>query len=335
MAGRRALCAVAATSCRLADRYLYRAGMRLDRLDLNLLIALDALLQERGVSLAADRLNMSQSAASGALARLRDYFRDDLLVLNGRSMALTARAETLVDPVRSVIEQIRATIMVADPFDPATSDRTLSVMATDYIFDILLRPAILACATEAPGIRFELVSIVEHPVEALQRGQADLLIGIDNVISTEHPSELLYTEDFVVAGWRDNPALAEPMTLERYEQLGHVAVRFGRQTSSYDSTAARLRSVARRVEVTAPNFTSVGGLLVGTERIATIHRLLAVRLAEFLPLKLMELPFEMPPVREIAQWSSRSANDPAIAWLVARLKRIGEQLRSTSGAPDR
>lgn len=307
--------------------------MRLDKLDLNLLIALDALLKERGVSLAADRLNLSQSAASGALARLRGYFRDDLLVLQGRSMVLTPRAEQLIDPVHSVLEQIRATIMIADPFDPATSDRTLTIMATDYIFEILLRPVILACATEAPGIRFELVPIIEQPVEALQRGRADLLIGIDNVVSTEHPSEVLYTEDFVVAGWRDNPMLGAVMTRQCYEQLGHIAVRFGQQTSSYEQTATRMRSVERRVEVVAPNFSSVGGLLVGTNRIATIHRLLAVRMAEFLPLKLMELPFEMPPVRESAQWSSRSAKDPAIVWLVARLKQIAEQLRSSSGAP--
>jgi LysR family transcriptional regulator, nod-box dependent transcriptional activator len=307
--------------------------MRLEKLDLNLLVALDALLQERGVSAAADRLHLSQSATSGALARLRGYFRDDLLVLSGRSMALTPRAEELVDPVRSVLEQIRATIMVADPFEPATSDRTLSIMATDYIFEILLRPAIIACATEAPGVRFELVPIVEHPVDALQRGRADLLIGIDNVVSTDHPSALLYTEDFVIAGWQDNPALAEPMTVDTYEQLGHVAVRFGQQTSSYEATAARLRSIARRVEVIAPNFMSVGGLLVGTHRIATIHRLLAIRMAEFLPLKLIDLPFEILPVREIAQWSSRSANDPAVAWLVQRLKVIAEQLKSASPGP--
>ncbi len=206
-------------------------------------------------------------------------------------------------------------------------------MATDYIVEILLRPAIVACATEAPGIRFELVPIIERPAEALQRGRADLMIGIDNIVSTEHPSALLYTEDFGIAGWRDNPLLAGTMTLEKYGRLGHVAVGFGRQTASYEATAARLRSIARRVEIVAPDFTSVGGLLVGTNRIATIHRLLAVRLAEYLPLTLMELPFEMPPVRESAQWSSRNANDPAIAWLVGRLKQIAAQLRSSSGAP--
>ena len=307
--------------------------MRLDKLDLNLLVALDALLQERGVSLAADRLNMSQSAASGALARLREFFKDDLLVLNGRSMALTPRAEKLVEPVRAVLDQIRETIIPAEPFDPATSDRTLTIMATDYIAEILLRPLIVACASEAPGICFELVPIVESPVEALQRGRADILIGIDNVVSTEHPSELLYTEDFVIAGWQDNALLAGPMTLEKYGGLGHVSVRFGQQTASYEGTAARLRAIPRRIEVIAPSFSALGGLIVGTGRIATIHRLLAVRMAEFLPLALFELPFEMPPVREIAQWTSRSANDPAIAWLVGRLKAIGQELHSTSGAP--
>jgi DNA-binding transcriptional LysR family regulator len=307
--------------------------MRLEKLDLNLLVALDVLLQERGVSLAADRLHLSQSATSGVLARLRDYFKDDLLVLNGRSMVLTPRAEKLVEPVRAVLEQIRETILVDEPFEPKTSDRTLAIMATDYIVEILLRPAVIACASEAPGITFELVPIVEHPVEALLRGQADLLIGIDNVVSTEHPTALLYTEDFVIAGWRDNPMLDGAMTLETYGQLGHIAVRFGQHTSSYEATAAaRLGSVARRVEVIAPNFMSVGGLIVGTHRIATLHRLLALRMAEYLPLKLMELPFEMLPVREIAQWSSRNANDPAIAWLVDRLKQIAKQVQSSSAA---
>ena len=306
--------------------------MRLEKLDLNLLVALDALLEERGVSLAADRLHLSQSATSGLLAKLRNYFKDDLLVMSGRSMVLTQRAEKLVIPVRAVLDQIRATIMVADEFDPATSDRTLSIMATDYIVEILLRPAIVAFASEAPGLSFELIPIVESPVDALQRGRADILIGIDNVVSTEHPSELLYSEDFVVAGWSENATLAEPLSLDTYQKLGHVAVRFGQQTSSYESTAARLRSISRRIEIVAPNFMSVGGLIAGTNRIATIHRLLALRMAEYLPLKLVELPFEMPPVREIAQWSTRNANDPAIAWLVKRLKQIAEGFKCSSSA---
>lgn len=95
--------------------------MRFQRLDLNLLVALDALLTERSVSLAAERICLSQSATSSALGRLRDYFGDDLLILRGRQMVLTARAELLVEPVRAVLDQIHRTIAVTPPFDPATS----------------------------------------------------------------------------------------------------------------------------------------------------------------------------------------------------------------------
>ena len=112
--------------------------MRFERLDLNLLVALDALLDERSVSLAADRIFLSQSATSSALGRLREYFGDDLLVVKGRQMVLTARAEQLVEPVRAVLEQIRTTISVSPPFDPATCDRTLRMMASDYVTEVLL-----------------------------------------------------------------------------------------------------------------------------------------------------------------------------------------------------
>lgn len=97
--------------------------MRFQRLDLNLLAALDVLLVEKSVSLAANRLCLSQSATSSTLGRLRDYFGDELLVVKGRSMVLTARAEELIEPVRAVLEQIRTTLAIAPQFDPATCDR--------------------------------------------------------------------------------------------------------------------------------------------------------------------------------------------------------------------
>jgi DNA-binding transcriptional LysR family regulator len=112
--------------------------MRFGRLDLNLLVALDALLTEKSVSLAADRLCLSQSATSSALGRLRDYFGDELLVVRGRQMVLTARAESLVEPVRAVLEQVRSTIAVAPQFDPATADRQIRIMASDYSTEVLL-----------------------------------------------------------------------------------------------------------------------------------------------------------------------------------------------------
>ncbi len=297
--------------------------MRFQKLDLNLLVALDALLQERSVSLAAERIHLSQSATSSALGRLRDYFDDDLLVLKGRAMVLTPRGEELLEPVRAVLEQIRTTIAVTQPFDPAISSRTISMLASDYTVEVLLQRAMLEFAEEAPGISFEISPMADDLVEELQRGRADLLITIDTAISTELPSEQLWEDDFIVVGWSGNTALRQPMTRELYEALGHVTARFGWQrVPSFEEWALRSLSVQRRIEVVAPTFSSVASFLVGSQRIATMHRRLARKMARTMPLTLMETPFPIPSIRQTAQWATSSANDPAITWTVARLKQI-------------
>lgn len=297
--------------------------MRFQKLDLNLLVVLDALLQERSVSLAADRVHLSQSATSSALGRLREYFQDELLVLKGRRMFLTPRGEELRDSVGVILQNIRNTIAIVKPFDPATSTRELRLLASDYTVEVLLERAMLEFAEEAPSIVFEISPLGDDVVEELQRGRADLLITIDTAISTEHPHEQLWEDDFVVVGWSGSEALGAPMTRELYERLGHVTARFGWQRiPSFEEWALRSQSVERRIEIVAPSFTSVANFLVGSERIATIHRRLANKLAKTMPLKVMETPFPIPGIRQSAQWASSSANDAAILWLVSRLKQI-------------
>lgn len=294
--------------------------MRFDRLDLNLLVALDALLSERSVSLAADRICLSQSATSSALGRLREYFADDLLVQKGRQMVLTARAEGLVEPVRAVLEQIRSTIAVPPPFDPATSDRTIRIMASDYITEVLLATAMTDLQAQAPGMRFEIQPLTEALHESLERGFIDLLITIDYAISADHPSQILFEDDYVVAGWNGNPAMAGPMTKELYFELGHVTARFGRaRVSAFEDWFVRRQKRQRRIEIVGPSFLSLPGLVIGSNRIATMHRRLATRMTEYLPLTLRELPLDMPPIREAIQWHISSSNDPAIRWVVERI----------------
>ncbi|MDR7153902.1 DNA-binding transcriptional LysR family regulator [Sphingobium xenophagum] len=294
--------------------------MRFDRLDLNLLVALDALLAERSVSLAADRICLSQSATSSALGRLRDYFADDLLVQKGRQMVLTARAEGLVEPVRAVLEQIRSTIAVPPPFDPATSDRTIRIMASDYITEVLLAVSMIDLQQQAPGMRFEIQSLSESLLESLERGAVDLLITIDYAISADHPSQILFEDDYVVVGWNGNPAMAGPMTKELYFALGHVTARFGRaRVSAFEDWFVRRQKRQRRVEIVTHSFLSLPGLVIGSQRIATMHRRLATRMAAYLPLTLREVPMDIPPIREAIQWHISSNNDPAIRWVVERI----------------
>ncbi len=294
--------------------------MRFGRLDLNLLVALDALLTERSVSLAADRLCLSQSATSSALGRLREYFGDDLLVLKGRSMILTSRAEELIDPVRSVLEQIRTTVAIAPPFEPATADRVIRIMASDYSTEVLLAKVMADLAIEAPTIRFEIHPMHDSPIEAIERGYIDLLLTIDYAISADHPSQLLFEDDYVVVGDRENPAMAQPMTRELYFELGHVTARFGKaRVPAFEDWFVRRQKQQRRIEVVAPTFLSLPGLIVGTKRVATMHRRMAEVFVRSLPLVMREIPFSIPPIRETIQWNIANNNDRALRWMVERL----------------
>lgn len=294
--------------------------MRFQRLDLNLLVALDVLMQEKSVSLAADRLCLSQSATSSALGRLRDYFGDELLVMKGRSMVLTARAEELIEPVRAVLDQIRTTIAIAPPFDPATSDRQVRIMASDYSTQVLLAGALAALEQHAPGMRFEIQPMGDSPIDVLERGQIDLLLTIDIAISADHPSQVLFEDDYVVVGDAANPAMHGEMTREKYFELGHVTARFGKtRTPAFDDWFVRRQKTQRRIEVVAPSFLSLPGLVLGTRRVATMHRRLARQVASTLPLAMREVPFDMPPIREAIQWHISNNNDRPLRWIVEQL----------------
>lgn len=303
--------------------------MRFQRLDLNLLVALDVLLAERSVSLAADRLCLSQSATSSALGRLRDYFGDELLVVKGRAMVLTTRAEELIEPVRAVLEQIRSTIAIAPEFDPATCDRQIRFMASDYSTQVLLAGALAMIEADAPNIRFEIQPMGDSPIDALERGQIDLLLTIDYAISSDHPSQVLFEDDYVVVGDAANPAMEGEMSREKYFALGHVTARFGKsRTPAFDDWFVRRQKTQRRIEVVAPTFLSQTSLVLGTKRIATMHRRLATQMARFLPLSLREVPFDIPPIREAIQWHITNNNDRALRWVVERLAAMAHEDRT-------
>lgn len=309
--------------------------MRFQRLDLNLLVALDALLTERSVSLAAERLCLSQSATSSALGRLREYFGDELMVVRGRNMVLTARAEDLIEPVRAVLDQIAKTIAVAPEFDPLTSDRHIRIMASDYATEVLLAEVLRDMKTLAPGMRFEIQPMMDLPAEALDRNMIDLLLTIDNSLGPDHPSRILFEDDHVVIGWDQNPAMHEPMTRELYFSLAHVTCRFGKsRVPAFEDSFMRRMKQQRFVEVIAPSFLSLGGLVVGTQRIATVHRRLAQHFASYAPLAVRELPFFVPPIREAVQWHITSNNDAGLRWVIERIAlaavESSERLRAES-----
>src|SRR5690606_21722497 len=298
--------------------------MRFNGLDLNLLLALQVLLEERNVTRAARRLNISQPAMSAALARLRDYFQDDILVPQGRQMLPTVQAQALAEPVRRMLGELDQLLTSAAVFDPATSRRTFRIVASDYITASLIGPLLRQLTPAAPHVRLEIMLPCEEAAQLVVEGQADLVITPEDFMDPDHPAELLCEESQVVVGCRDNPALsAGVISTEDFERLGHVAVHVGsnRVPSFADRQLERMGS-SRRVELTCGCFTVVPWLLCGTQRLAVMHERLALPMVERFPLAFAPLPFACPVMREMIQYHKARAADEGLRWLRAQL---GEQ----------
>lgn len=294
--------------------------MRFERMDLNLLTALDALLETRSVSAAARRLHLSQPGVTAALRRLREFFGDELLVQSGRQMILTPRAEELAAPVRRVLLQIRAEVLTPAQFDPPTAQRSFAVVASDYAYTILFAEVMAEVARLAPGITFEILEPGTAAVEALERAEIDLLFSIAADRTTSQPSLALFRDDDVVIAWRE--AGYERMDRNAFVNAGHVVACFGpdRRPTLSDITLAR-DLPERRIEVVVPAFASLAQAVVGTQRLAVMHRLYAEHFAAAYPIAIYSSPVPLPEVVETVHWHEVRGRDPGIRWLLELITR--------------
>jgi len=201
--------------------------MRFKGLDLNLLVALDALMTERNLTAAARKINLSQPAMSAAVARLRSYFRDELFGMRGRELVPTSRAEGLAAPVREALMHIELSIMARDVFDPARSNRRFRIGLSDFVTVVFFRNVVERVAREAPAVSFELVALTDEHDELLRRGEVDFVILPELFMSSAHPRAALFEERLVCVGCCTNSHLLPRLTFDRYMSMGHVAVKLG------------------------------------------------------------------------------------------------------------
>ena len=203
--------------------------MRFHGLDLNLLVALDALLTHQNVTRAAEQLNLSQSALSGALARLREHFDDELVVPIGRRMEPTPLARTLAGPLHEILLKTRTLVTTTPTFDPQTSNRRISIIASDYSTEILMLDLLADIACEAPGIKISLEEHTTETFERFNRGEINFRIIPERFVFEGHPHERLFDDNYVCVAWKDNQQIGNQLTLEQYQTLQHV-VRYSRGT---------------------------------------------------------------------------------------------------------
>ncbi|MGH8258582.1 MAG: LysR family transcriptional regulator [Steroidobacteraceae bacterium] len=282
--------------------------------------------------LAGKRLHLTQSAMSGALGRLREYFGDELLVQVGRRMLPTPLGESLAEPVRNALLDIQATIATKPVFDPATSKRHVRLMMSDYAATVLMSRALPRIETLAPRIRLDVLSNdVDSASEDLERGAVDFLIMPERYLLKDHPSERLFEDEFACIAWDDNPLVPAggKLSLETYLALGHVVAQFGTARGvMLEEWIVEDRGLDRRVEVVVMNFTSIFPSVVGSRRIATVHRRHAQFYAQYLPIRVFDFPLEAPRLAEAAQWHRHFDADPAVLWMRKVLRESAVEMEA-------
>lgn len=310
--------------------------MRLNKFDLNNLVCLDALLAEKSITRAGDRLFLSRPAMSNALARLREYFNDEILTQVGKTMVPTPFALSLQAPVRDLLLRMQAVIS-ASPSDInlATVARRLSVTCSDYVASIFM-PVVLAHIYEqAPSIAFDIRPFSSRYLEEIDSAEIDFLITSDKAISDEHPSEMLFTDTFSCVVWDENRKLGATLSLEEYLSLGHVVAQWGvGRIKALDESFLQEHNLSRRIETWVSTFTQIPQYVVGTGRIGTLPTRLAQWAAQRWPLRIFECPAPIPPLNEMMQWHAYQQSDPIQSWVREQFRYVGGLLTTPpTGSP--
>lgn len=288
--------------------------MRYQRLDLNLLVALRQLLADTSVTRAAQALHMTQPAMSGILARLREFFDDPLIVQVGRRMERTSLGQSLVEPVAELLVRIDATLGIRAGFDPATTQRRFSIVASDYLVHVLLTDVLRLIHDQAPGARIDLRQPTQDSASQLDAGEIDLLITPEAFGTASQRACTLFEDSFCALVDRTTSTVGNELTLEKYVTLGHVVYE-SQGKPFFDRWFDRTHGEIRRIEVSTHGFQSLPSLVIGTRRVATVPTRLAKQMAAMLPVRVVQLNFALPRLVEVLQWHQVRDLDPGLLWL--------------------
>ena len=282
------------------------------RFDLNLLSALDALITERNVTRAAERLHVTQPTMSGMLQRLRCQFDDEILVRNGRNMELTYFGLSLIEPVREALRGIESLVRAEPTFDAQTSTRTFSIMASDYCTAIFMPRVIARLATEAP---------LNAPVERMLSGELDLCISTDNIgLLSRQPGEYLlqsqhlFSDQFVCVV-AQNHALNERCSLDDYMSFPHVGVQLAGDIHTLVCLSTRQHRPLYKPAYTVADFSMIPLVVAKSSLVGVVQKRLAKIASETSQIRSFAPPFEIPGINETMLWHPRHSEEPSHAWL--------------------
>lgn len=288
------------------------------RVDLNLLIPLSALLEHRHVSKAAEAVGIGQSAMSAALARLRRLFDDPLLIRNGRVHELSPVGQSLVEPVRAVLVGIDQMLVTKPHFDPGADERTFTVVASDYVTLILLRPLLARLYSEAPRVAVNVIPVSGATEVELERAQVDLVVMPQELTSPtmrRFPHRALFTDRYVGAVWNQHRDVGDTLDREQLSRLRYVRYNNVGGGAAYVDIQLADMGIEPDVALSTLSFTLVPWLLPGTSLFAFVHERLVRSMPIRRELKILAPPVPLQPIVETMFWHPVFHNDPAHHWL--------------------
>jgi DNA-binding transcriptional LysR family regulator len=304
---------------------IYIRLMNLSSLDLNLLVALDALLLEANVSRAAMRIHLSQPATSHALQRLRDLIGDPLLVRVGARMELTPRAQALRGPLAQALDQVRG-LFVPDDFDATRSERQFRLMMPDLAVELLMPPLMEKITQVAPNLRIDVVPWRGPAIFTAEFARTiDMVISIGNAFTGFH-RQLLYTDRDALAVRRGHPIAAKLSRRAAFLEARHVAVIIRGQNEDLIDSWLRGKGIERRIALVVPGYIEALHVTARTDLVAFVPRRLIGALSKQLSLVTVTPPLDPGIDEQYMFYPTRAQMDPGSIWLRRLMLETGREL---------
>jgi DNA-binding transcriptional LysR family regulator len=306
--------------------------MNISSIDLNLLVALDVLVEERSVTKAGQRIGLSQPAMSNALRRLRQVLDDPVLVRTSQGMVPTTLATELVGPVRKALAELEGALTTDKRFEPSKAGRVFRVAAMDHTWVVLLPHVARLLSSRAPGIRLDLFPYSDTTNTDLESGAIDaaVVVGGRHGRAAGFQRAELYDDNFECLVRKNHPLVKRRLTLRRYLDLGHVLASPRSRRGGLVDRALKKKGLSRRVQVIVPHFVAAPFVVAQTDLIATLPRGVALPFARMLDLRVFPPPLKFQGGPWFLVWHGRTLHDPAQMWLREQIMEVSRGLRGST-----
>lgn len=300
--------------------------MRLRDVDLNLLVAFDALMHECHVTRAAYRLDMSQSSMSLALSKLRVMFHDPLLVKCHSGLIATEKARSLVPQVQEILRGVDMLLSEQQPFDPAQAQETVTMIVIDYI-DFVVMPRLLSELQRlAPRVSLRIVGPNPRRLgEVMSNGEIDLALSYFPEPPDSIRTRPLFSDRLVGIARADHPLFERPLSLDRFCDFDHIAIEPAEGATMYNALVDNAMQKAgrqRRVALSKPTFLGVPFIVAQTDLVATLPERVAQRFTDLAPIRIFEPPLALDAINVVQMWHDRTHNNPLHRWLRGLIDQV-------------